>query len=98
MSKIGIELQLMEGLIQIFNYGSTYESAANDERKKFKRMVEFCNHKKKGPEDPSILRNHINVDPNFEWMRIVTPEEAQISWKSLRENWSRETVYPCARS
>lgn len=28
-------------------------------------------------KDPSILQNHVNEDPNFNWMRTVTPEEAQ---------------------
>lgn len=40
-------------------------------------------------KDPSILRNHVNEDPNFEWMRTVTPEEAQISWQRLI-NWTKK--------
>jgi len=39
-------------------------------------------------KDPSILRNYVNEDPNFEWMRTVTPEEAQISWQRLM-NWTK---------
>lgn len=34
-------------------------------------------------KDPSILRNHVNEDPNFGWMRTVTPEEAQNSWQNI---------------
>ena len=47
-------------------------------------------------KDPSILRNHVNEDPNFEWMRTVTPEEAQISWQRLI-NWTKKkkvTIHP----
>jgi len=40
-------------------------------------------------KDPSILRNYVNEDPNFEWMRTVTPEEAQISWQRLI-NWTEK--------
>lgn len=40
-------------------------------------------------KDPSILRNHINENPNFDWMRTVTPEEAQISWQRL-SNWTKK--------
>src|SRR3954469_7213415 len=29
-------------------FGGTYESAASDERKEFKRMIEFCKKNKKG--------------------------------------------------
>ena len=40
-------------------------------------------------KDPSILKDHINEDPNFDWMRTVTPEEAQISWQRL-SNWAKK--------
>lgn len=39
--------------------------------------------------DPSILRTHINVNPNFEWMRAVTPLEAKNAWQNLK-NWSEK--------
>lgn len=48
-----------------------------------KRIVFRCGSIEAFLEDPSILRNYINEDPNFEWMRAVTPEEAQASWKRL---------------
>lgn len=40
-------------------------------------------------KDPSILQKHLTENRNFEWMRTVTPEEAQISWKRLSKwaNW-----------
>ena len=39
--------------------------------------------------DPSILRGHEKSDPNFSWMRAVTPEEARASLKRLM-NWAKE--------
>lgn len=39
--------------------------------------------------DPSILKNYVKADRNFEWMRTVTPEEAQISWQHL-SNWAKK--------
>ena len=52
-----------------------------------KRIIFRCGSIEAFLKDPSILQNHINEDPNFEWMRTVTPEEAQISWERL-SNWS----------
>ena len=40
-------------------------------------------------KDPSILRDHVSEDPNFGWMRAVTPEEARISWERL-SNWTKK--------
>lgn len=56
-----------------------------------KRIVLLCGSIESFLEDPSILRNHINEDPNFEWMRAVTPEEAQASWKHL-SNWAKKEI------
>lgn len=39
--------------------------------------------------DPSVLRGHEKIDPNFSWMRAVTPEEARASLERLR-NWAKE--------
>ena len=33
--------------------------------------------------DPSVLRGHERIDPNFKWMRTVTPDEALISLERL---------------
>ena len=52
-----------------------------------KRIIFRCGSIEAFLKDPSILRNHINKDPNFKWMKTVTPEEAQISWERL-SNWA----------
>ncbi|MFO7851903.1 MAG: HNH endonuclease signature motif containing protein [Alkalibacterium sp.] len=54
-----------------------------------KRIVHHCGSIEAFLKDPSILHNHINVDPNFEWMRTVTPEEARTSWQRLSE-WTKK--------
>jgi hypothetical protein len=54
-----------------------------------KNIVFRCGSIEAFLEAPSILRNHINEDPNFEWMRAVTPEEAQISWERLNY-WAKK--------
>ena len=36
-----------------------------------------------------ILKKYESEDPNFAWMRTVTPEEAQISWERM-SNWSKK--------
>lgn len=38
--------------------------------------------------DPSIIGEFANSDPNFEWMRTVTPEEAKASYERLCE-WAK---------
>ena len=40
-------------------------------------------------KDPSILKKFVKENRNFEWMRTVTPQEAQISWQRLSKwaNW-----------
>ncbi|MCH7400771.1 HNH endonuclease signature motif containing protein [Belliella kenyensis] len=52
-----------------------------------KKIVHLCGSIEAFLEDPSILKNHINEDRNFGWMRAVTPEEARISWERLG-NWA----------
>lgn len=54
-----------------------------------KKIIFRCGSIEAFLEDPSILRNHVTEDPNFEWMRTVTPEEAQISWERL-SNWAKK--------
>ena len=39
--------------------------------------------------NPSILRGHEKIDPNFNWMRAVSPEEARTSLERLT-NWAKE--------
>lgn len=54
-----------------------------------KRIEFLCGNIEAFLKDPSILRNHINEDPNFDWMRTVTPEEAATSWQRL-SNWAKK--------
>jgi hypothetical protein len=56
-----------------------------------KRIVFRCGSIEAFLKDPSILRNHIYDDPNFKWMRAVTSEEAQASWKHL-SNWAKKEI------
>ena len=43
--------------------------------------------------NPSILRCHEKIDPNFSWMRAVSPEEARVSLERLT-NWAKERTKP----
>lgn len=43
--------------------------------------------------DPSVLRGHEKIDPNFSWMRGVTPEEAHVSYENLMK-WAQERPKP----
>ena len=43
--------------------------------------------------DPSVLRGHEKIDPNFTWMRAVAPEEARVSMERLT-NWAKEHPKP----
>lgn len=43
--------------------------------------------------DPSILQGHEKTDPNFNWMRAVSPEEARTSLERLT-NWAKEHPKP----
>lgn len=43
--------------------------------------------------DPSVLRGHEKTDPNFTWMRAVSPEEARASLERLT-NWAKEHPKP----
>jgi hypothetical protein len=52
-----------------------------------KKIIFYCGSIDAFLEDPSILKNYVSEDRNFGWMRTVTPEEAQISWKHL-SSWS----------
>lgn len=48
-----------------------------------KRIVFCCGSVEAFLENPTILKNFENDDPNFSWMRRVTPKEAQASWENL---------------
>lgn len=43
--------------------------------------------------DPSVLRGHEKIDPNFSWMRAVSKEEARASYENLLK-WSKEPPKP----
>jgi len=45
-----------------------------------KKIIFYCGSIEAFLKDPSILRNFVDKDPNFGWMRRVTPEEARNSW------------------
>jgi hypothetical protein len=55
----------------------------------FKKIIFLCGSIEAFIGDPSILRQHVKEDPNFEWMRTVTPEEAKISWHRLMD-WAKK--------
>lgn len=42
-------------------------------------------------ENPALLRGHESENPNFSWMRTVTPEEANTSYERLME-WTKKTI------
>lgn len=52
-----------------------------------KRIIFRCGSIETFLLNPSILKDYVNDDPNFGWMKTVTPEEAEISWKRLN-SWS----------
>jgi len=54
-----------------------------------KRIIFHCGSIEAFLKDPSILGKHINEDPNFVWMKTVTPEETQISLERL-SNWAKK--------
>jgi len=53
------------------------------------RIIFHCGSIEAFLKDPSILKNYVNENPNFNWMRSVTPMEAQISWEHVI-NWARK--------
>lgn len=51
-----------------------------------KKIEYYCGSIENFIKDPSILQDYVTEDPNFEWMRAVTTEEAQISYE-LQISW-----------
>lgn len=47
--------------------------------------------------NPSVLHGHEKIDPNFTWMRTVSPEEARVLLERLT-NWAKEHPKPQGRS
>ncbi len=56
-----------------------------------KRIIKRCGSIEAFLKNPSILKEFIDDDPNFDWMRAVTPEEAKISWERL-SNWAKKEI------
>lgn len=52
------------------------------------RIILVCGSIEAFIADPSILRNSSMQDPNFSWMRAVSPEEAEICRNRLEE-WAK---------
>lgn len=60
-----------------------------------KAKIEFrCGSVESFLENPSQLNGYENEDPNFAWMRAVSPEEA----KNTLDNWNRFLSHPRPRS
>jgi hypothetical protein len=57
------------------------------------RIENLCGSIETFLADPSILRGHQEIDPNFSWMRAVSPEEARASLERLT-NWAKEHPVP----
>lgn len=57
------------------------------------RIENICGSIEAFLTDPSVLRGHENKDPNFSWMRAVTPEEARVSYERLI-SWSQVRPEP----
>lgn len=63
----------------------------------YARIENICGSIEAFLANPSILRGHENIDPNFSWMRTVSPEEAQASFERLT-SWAKEKPIPQNRS
>ena len=57
------------------------------------RIENLCGSIEAFLANPSILRGHERIDPNFSWMRAVSPEEARVSLERLT-NWAKEHPKP----
>lgn len=48
-----------------------------------KKIEYLCGSIEAFVNDPSIIQEFVNDNPNYEWMRTVTPEEAKASYERL---------------
>lgn len=48
-----------------------------------RKIIYYCGSIDAFVRDPSVLKKHVSKDPNFEWMRTVSPEEALNALKNL---------------
>ena len=57
-----------------------------------KKIEYLCGSIEAFVNDPSIIQEFVNDNPNYEWMRTVTPEEAKASYERLC-TWERKKDY-----
>lgn len=69
------------------------ENALNNEITRNK-IIYICGSIEAFIENPSILRNHIIVEPSLEWMRTVTKEEAALAYENLKRYWVEQAKNP----
>lgn len=60
------------------------------------RITNICGSIEVFLANPSVLRGHEKLDPNFSWMRQVTKEEARISLQRLTE-WANNPSEPTGK-
>ena len=53
------------------------------------RIIYRCGSIEAFIKDPSLLRGHESDDPNFNWMRTVSPTEAHNSYERMKK-WAKE--------
>ena len=58
-----------------------------------KKVELICGSVEAFLENPSLLFGYETEDPNFSWMRTVSPEEARVSRERLT-NWAKEHTKP----
>lgn len=54
------------------------------------KIIFYCEDIEVFLKDPSILSQYVDKDPNFSWMRTVTPEEAQISYNNMLNRTNKD--------
>ena len=57
------------------------------------RIENVCGSIEVFVNDPTVLRGHEKIDPNFKWMRTVSPDEAKVSFERLTQ-WAEERPTP----
>lgn len=57
------------------------------------RIENICGSIEEFIKDPSILHGHEKIDPNFKWMRAVSPNEAKAAFENLTK-WAKEKPAP----
>ena len=57
------------------------------------RIENICGSIEAFLKNPSVLQGHEKIDPNFIWMRAVSPDEAKATLENLTK-WSKERPTP----